>query len=136
MNPLDPVISPSLFDLPVHHVVSGVLYHDGWCTPYFCVRFPELRGRVQVEVEFWNPSMVDLDPNDVVVRVDHRAIASFSNLVPEQIRSVQQNVDVQNGQGLFLSIRSAGRCPQSADDLRSLALVIRKLSVKIIQEED
>ena len=136
MNPLDPVISPSLFDLPVHHIVSGTLYHDGWCTPYLCVHFPELRGRVQVEVEFWNPPMVDLDPNDVVVRADHRAIASFGNLLPEQIRSIQHNVDVQDGRGLSLSIRSAGRCPQSVDDLRSLALVIRQLSVNPIQEEN
>jgi hypothetical protein len=136
MNPLDPVISPSLFDLPVHHVVSGTLYHDGWCTPYLCVQFPELRGRVRVDVEFWNPAMIDLDPNDVVVRADHRAIASFRNLLPEQIRSVQQDVDVQDGRGFFLSIRSAGRCPQSADDLRSLSLVIRQLSVEIIQEEN
>lgn len=136
MNPQAVVIPPSLFQLPVHSVVSGTLYHDGWCSPYLCIHFPELHGRVQVEVEFWNPTMIDMDPNDIVVRVDHRAIASYSNLLPEQIRSVRHDVGVQAGRGLYLSIRSAGRCTQSADDLRSLALVVRQLSVEQIREEN
>lgn len=136
MNPQATVIPPSLFQLPTHSVVSGTLYHDGWCTPYLCAHFPELRGHVQVEVEFWNPTMIDMDPNDIVVRADHRAIASYGNLLPEQIRSVRHDMNVQGSQGLYLSIRSAGRCPQSADDLRSLALVIRQLSVNQVQDEN
>lgn len=136
MNPQATVIPSSLFALPVHSVVSGTLYHDGWCTPYLCVHFPELHGHVQVELEFWNPTMIDMDPNDIVVRADHRAIAFYSNLLPEQIRSVRHDMDIQGDQGLFLSIRSAGRCPPSADDLRSLALVIRRLSVERAKGEN
>lgn len=132
MSTIDAAIAPGLFDLPSNHVTSGTVYHDGWCAPYLCVHFPTVIGRVRVGIEFWNPLMIDLNPNEVVVRANHRAIAVFPDLLPEQIQSVQQDLDVEPAGGLVLSIRSAGRCPPLAHDVRPLALVIRSLSVEPI----
>lgn len=129
MNTNDSLIAPELFDLPPHNVTSGTVYPDGWCVPYMCVHFPDIHGLVRINVEFWNPTMIDLVPNDVVIRANHRAIASFANLSPEQIEAVQHEMNVVGDRGLTISIRSAGRCPQSANDVRPLALVIRHLSV-------
>ncbi|AOH84404.1 hypothetical protein AWL63_10930 [Sphingomonas panacis] len=133
MSVIDTAIAPGLFDLPPHLVTSGTIYHDAWCTPYLCIHFPDLIGRVRVTVEFWNPAMIDRNPNEVVIRLDHRAIAVFPDLMPEQIQGVQRDVDVGAEGGLVLSIRSAGRCPQLAHDIRPLALVIRNLTLEPMQ---
>ncbi len=133
MTEHDNGIAPEQFDLPPHTVTSGTLYPDGWCVPYLSIHFPGLRGLVLIDVEFWNPPTSDVDPNDVVIRANHRAIGAFRDLSPEQIQSVQHEM-VVGEDGLFLSIRSAGRRPQSASDIRPLALIIRRLSVEQIPE--
>ncbi len=134
MTEHDNGIPPEQFALPPHSVTAGTLYPDGWCVPYLGIDFPGLRGLVRIDVEFWNPPMSDVDPNDVVIRANHRGIGAFRDLSPEQIESVQHEMIVGEG-GLFLSIRSAGRRPPSGSDLRPLALIIRRLSVEQLSEQ-
>lgn len=134
MTLIETVIAPELFDLPPHKITSGTVYHDAWCSPYVCIHFPTLRGLVRIGIEFWNPAMMDQNPNEVVVRANHRAIAVFPDLAPEQIESLEADVDASEQNGVFLSVRSAGHCPQSPDDIRPLALVLRRLSVRAIAD--
>jgi hypothetical protein len=121
-------IPADLFGLPAHDVTAGAIHHDRWCSPYLCVRFPGLHGRVRIELEYWNPTMIDVPANAVALRVNHRAIDVRLDLQPEDIVTVRQEVDVEGE--LLLSLRSAGRCPPSTDDLRTIALVIRHLAVE------
>lgn len=133
MTDHDNGIALEQFDLPPHSVTSGTIYPDGWCVPYLAIHFLGLRGPVRIDVEFWNPPGNDVDPNDVVIRANHRAIGAFGDLAAEQIESVQHDMVVSES-GLFLSIRSAGRRPQTASDIRPLALIIRRLSVEQMPE--
>ena len=118
--------------LPPHRMRHGMLYPDKWSAPYVSVEFPDLAGRVRIEIEIWNPEMPDFDDNEVVFRANHRLIRREKGLRAGDLRRVVVDLEADpvDGQPFQFSFRSAAHFSPKLPDTRVLALIVRRFSVK------
>lgn len=135
MSANDPATAAGKGDpMPLHRMRHGQLYPDKWSSPYVSFEFPELRGRIAVEIEIWNPELPDFADNDVVFRANHRLVRREKGLRPGDLRRVivELDADASPGAPFNFSFRSAAHFSPKLPDTRVLAMIVRKFAVKTL----